>query len=146
MITDAHNGTLTDTWIYAEQRDMDENHAPLAPCSMAGVDEARASAFGLLTGAPYGVSGPCHWLVTILTTSQGTRMRERQRERESQATTDSATNPEWSRVNSTIITFKCQPTIKYNSSSGREQISFDHGVITLSRRTISRDQICPSSV
>lgn len=49
---------------------MDENHAPLASCSMAGVDEAGASAFGLLTGVPYGVPGPCHWLVTILTTSQ----------------------------------------------------------------------------
>lgn len=124
---------------------MEGNHAPLAPCSMAGVDEAGASAFGLLTGAPYGVPGPCHWLVTILTTSQGTRVRERQRERESSHQRQ-CYKPEWSRVNSTIITFKCQPTIKYNSSSGREQISFDHGVITLSRRTISRDQICPSSV
>lgn len=49
-------------------------------------------------------------------------------------------------VNSAIITLKCQPAIKYNSSSGRKQISFDHAVITLSCRTIRRDQIFTFSV
>lgn len=38
---------------------------------------------------------------------------------------------ELSKVNSAVITLKCQRTIKYNSSSGRKQISFDHSVITL---------------
>lgn len=49
-------------------------------------------------------------------------------------------------VNSAIITLKCQTAIKYNSSSGRKQISFDHAVITLSCRTIRRDQIFTFSV
>lgn len=66
----------------------------------------------------------------------------RERERESQT----IVQLKLSGVNSAIITLKCQPAIKYNSSSGRKQISFDHAVITLSCRTIRRDQIFTFSV
>lgn len=98
-------------------------------------------------GAPYGSLRPCHYLVTPLTSTQ----------REEKVGKDVKRKREWgspkttlqlklSGVNSAIITLKCQPAIKYNSSSGRKQISFDHAVITLSCRTIRRDQIFTFSV
>ena len=70
---------------------------------------------------------------------------EREEERE-QGSPKTMLQLKLSRVNSAIITLKCQPAIKYNSSSGRKQISFDHAVITLSCRTIRWDQIFTFSV
>ena len=78
--------------------------------------------FVYLKGAPYGALCPCHYLVTA-TVCQPKVERTLQLQ--------TAIQLELSKVNSAVITLKCQRTIKYNSSSGRKQISFDHSVITL---------------
>lgn len=118
---------------------------------MVGNDDMRVWKCELDGGAPYGSLRPCHYLVTPLTSIQqeGEREREREWRREREGERESPKTVlqlKLSGVNSAIITLKCQPAIKYNSSSGRKQISFDHAVITLSCRTIRRDQIFTFSV
>lgn len=108
---------------------------------MVGNDDVKVWSCELDGGAPYGSLRPCHYLVTPLTFIP--REREREKELGSPKTTAQV---KLSGVNSAIITWKCQPAIKYNSSSGRKQISFDHVIITLSCRTIRRDQIFTFSV
>lgn len=176
MITEAHNYTLIDTWIYgmgnecntgmkgqytlathtgmypgrhahtcktthARSHCWGKRHVFLSGCKvnvkcLVGNDDVRVQSCKLDGGAPYGSLRPCHYLVTPLTFIRGVGGWERQ----------TIVQLKLSGVNSAIITLKCQPAIKYNSSSGRKQISFDQAVITLSCRTIRRDQIFTFSV
>lgn len=145
MYPDRHAHTCKTT--HACSHRWGKRHVFLSGCKvnvkcMVGNDDVKVQSCELDGGAPYGSLRPCHYLVTPLTFIQRERERGGRRERERQT----IVQLKLSGVNSAIITLKCQPAIKYNSSSGRKQISFDHAVITLSCRTIRRDQIFTFSV